>query len=97
MALVISAKVKHKLLVKHGVSEREVRECFCDPDLVLLVDNREDHQTDPPTQWFIGETNMGKRLKVILIFDSGDVIIKSAFPPNAEEERIYSKFAVKSE
>ena len=93
MQLVISSKVRQKLALKHGLSERDVRECFCDPTVVLLIDTREEHKTDPPTQWFIGETDMGKRIKIVFLFKEGKVIIKSAFPPNQEEERIYAKFA----
>jgi len=88
--LTISPRVKEKLLKKHDVTESDVVECFCDMHRKFLTDTREDHLTDPPTLWFIGETNTGKRLKVILIYKEGEIIIKSAFPPNEDEERIYA-------
>lgn len=92
MALVISQKTREKLASKHGVTIKDVEECLCDMG-VTLIDTRENHKTDPPTQWFIGQTFMGKKLKVVFIFENDDVIIKSAFPPNADELRIYAKYA----
>ncbi|MEW8276537.1 MAG: hypothetical protein AB2556_14020 [Candidatus Thiodiazotropha sp.] len=89
--LVISSQIREKLLEKHEVTEDEVTECFCSRGK-LLVDTREDHATDPPTLWFIGETNYGKRLKVVFVEKDGVIFIKTAYPPNSEEERIYRKY-----
>ena len=91
MSFVISDKIRAKLLEKHGVSVEEVFECFSNRDGGFLEDTREDHLTDPPTQWFIAETNYGRRLKVCFIFKNGDVLIKTAYSPNTIEESIYSK------
>jgi uncharacterized DUF497 family protein len=87
--LVIMPSVRRKLTEKHNVTEQEIIQCFSDNDRVLLKDKREDHKTDPPTLWFIGSTDFGRLLKVVFIFKDGEVIIKSAFPPNATEIRIY--------
>ena len=95
MELVISLEVRKKLAVKHGIQESDILECFSDCAAVLLTDDREGRKTDPPTQWFIGETDHGQRLKVVFIFKDGNVILKTAYPPNQEEERIYAKFAKK--
>jgi hypothetical protein len=94
MKLDISRDIREKLLTKHNVTEEDIIQCFSnDYGLGLLYDDREDHKTDPRTQWFIGETDFGRRLKVALVFDGHRICIKTAYPPNAEEERIYAKFA----
>lgn len=90
MPFVISEKIRAKLLEKHGVSNEEVLECFTNRESGFLIDTREDHLTDPPTQWFIAETNYGRRLKVCFVFKQGNVYIKTAYSPNAREESIYS-------
>jgi hypothetical protein len=59
----------------------------------LLEDIREDHKTDPPTQWFIAETDYGRRLKVVFIFKNGDILLKTSYGPNSKEEAIYAKYA----
>ncbi len=86
MALNISPKVKAKLQQKHNVTEDEINECFATRENSFLVDTREDHLTDPPTQWFISETYYGKKLKVVFILsEAGDVEIKTAYQPNDAE------------
>lgn len=92
MALKCSSAVKQKLAQKHGVSLEEVQQCFANREGNLLEDTREEHKTDPPTQWFIAETDCGRRLKVAFMLKSGDIIIKTAYEPNQTEERIYRKF-----
>ena len=93
MALIISKKIREKLLTKHGVTEREVVECFHNRVLGALRDTREDHLTDPPTLWLISETNHCRTLKLIFIVKDGDAVLKSAYEPNQNEIEIYSKFA----
>lgn len=93
MALKCSPAVKQKLAQKHGVSLEEVQQCIANRDGNLLEDSREEHQTDPPTQWFIAETDFGRHLKVAFILKQGDVIVKTAYEPNGTEERIYKRFA----
>ena len=94
MAIKISAKVKAKLHKKHNVTEDEIYECFQSCEKSFLTDTREDHQTDPLTQWFIGETDYGRLLKVVFIVSAeGNVEIKTAYEPNEMEKHIYSKFA----
>ncbi|MET0072169.1 MAG: hypothetical protein ABW096_19195 [Candidatus Thiodiazotropha sp.] len=89
--LIISSRVREKLSEKHDVTEEEITQCFSDRGK-LLRDTREDHATDPPTLWFIGETNYGKRLKIVFVEKEGVIHIKTAYPPNSEEERIYMKY-----
>ena len=93
MALKCSSAVKQKLAEKHGVSLEEVQQCFANRDGGLLEDIREDHKTDPPTQWFIAETDYGRRLKIVFILKNGDILLKTAYRPNSKEEAIYTRFA----
>lgn len=93
--LIISTAVKAKLAEKHGgISEREIEQCFENCEGEHLLDVREEHRTDPPTKWFIAQTNANRTLKVVFIFKEGAVHLKTAYEPNAEELRIYKKFAI---
>ena len=87
----MSAGVLAKLRDKHGVSLREVEQCFENLCGMYLEDTREDHQTDPPTLWFIAPTNQGRLLKVIFIFLDGNVHIKSTFEADHEAIDIYER------
>jgi uncharacterized DUF497 family protein len=87
--LITSSSVVLKLKDKHDVSIREVEQCFDNKCGVYLVDDRENHRTDPPTLWFIAPTNRDRLLKVIFIVVDGNVHIKSAFVPNEAEIAIY--------
>jgi len=95
MALVISPKIRNKLLQKHGVSEEEIIQCFTSRERGFLVDSRENHRTDPPTHWFIAETDFGKKLKVVFIQsrDNSDIYIKTAYLANEKEMEIYNNCA----
>jgi hypothetical protein len=96
MRIAISPQVAAKLNEKHGVTPDEVRQCLENRGGGFLEDNREEHRTDPPTQWFIGETNRGRKLKVVFIQRQTPtglrVDIRTAYPPNDTEIRIYEKF-----
>lgn len=93
MAIKISQDVLDKLQEKHQVTSSEVNECFLNRTDGLLKDDREKHKTNPPTMWFIAETNKKRLLKILFIQIGHDIHIKSAFEPNAEELRIYKKYA----
>ena len=93
MTLKYSSAVKQKLAEKHGVSLDEVQQCFANREGGLLEDTREDHKTDPPSQWFIAETDYGRRLKVVFILKNGDILLKTAYGPNQKEDAIYRKYA----
>jgi uncharacterized DUF497 family protein len=90
--LIVSSSVLLKLGAKHSVTVREVEQCFENKCGIFLEDDREDHQTDPATLWFIASTNRNRQLKVVFIFIDGNVHIKSAFEPNEEELEIYRDF-----
>lgn len=86
----ISHNTLAKLTRKHGIAASEVFECFSNRAGPPLTDTREDHQTDPPTRWFIAPTDMGKKLKIVYIQSAEGPIVKTAYPPNAIELHIYS-------
>jgi hypothetical protein len=98
----ISDRIRLKLAEKHGgVSEDEIRQCFenLEPGWNYIRDTRDGHYSDPPTYWFISETNRRRQLKVVFIprkVDTPDgqkvrIDIKSAFPPNAAEIALYTR------
>jgi hypothetical protein len=91
MAIFISEKIQEKLETKHGVTPAEVHECFANRCGPLLKDTREEHATNPPTVWFISETNYGKKLKIACVVRDGDVYLRTAYPPNETELRIYAR------
>jgi hypothetical protein len=101
MPIVISPRVRAKLEQKHCVSDDEIRQCFANLDGDFLRDPREQHDTDPPTHWFISETNRRRILKVVFVArrvegadgapDRTDVHIKTAYEPDGTEIALYQK------
>ena len=89
--LVVSATVESKLKTKHAVTIAEVRQCFLNRAGRLLVDNRALTKTNPPTLWFLAETNKGRTLKIVYIQDGLQVHLKTAYEPNDAERAIYAK------
>lgn len=83
LPLRISERIAAKLKEKHKVSIREVEQCFENREGPLLEDDRSEHKTEPPTQWFVASTNQGRLLKVIFVRDDGEVYVKSAYDANA--------------
>lgn len=73
MPIIISQKIRDKLKSKHSVSEEDVAQCFANRTGTYLLDPREEHASDPPTQWFISETDFGRKLKVVFILKSGNI------------------------
>jgi len=82
-----------KLSMRHNVTRQEVIDCFAnrDTDYTPLTDNREEHKTDPATEWFISVTDYGRTLKIIYVQkefedDAGNIetgiFLKSAYVPN---------------
>lgn len=58
--LIVSAGVLEKLRDKHGVTVREVEQCFDNKCGLYLEDDREDNRTDPATLAFVASTNQGR-------------------------------------
>lgn len=92
--LVISPAIKEKLLQKHSLSRNDVEQCFMNRTRSYLMDNRLNHVTDPPTEWFIAENDRGLLIKVVFVFDDGIIYLKSAFPPNLTEISIYNTISI---
>ena len=92
--LLISPATEGKLFLKHGLSRRDVEQCFMNRTRSYLIDNRLDHLTDPPTEWFISENDRGVLIKVVCIFDQGMIYLKNAFPPNSTEISIYNTISI---
>ncbi|MCF7520533.1 hypothetical protein L4G92_00475 [Neisseria sp. ZJ106] len=92
--LKISDSVYFKLKTKHGLCEPEndIIEAFSNMTGGTLIDIREEHQSDPPTEWFVAETNKGLKLKVCFINKNGEIHIRTAYPANEDEIRIYEKY-----
>ncbi|MGN6831108.1 ADP-ribosyl-(dinitrogen reductase) hydrolase [Paucibacter sp. M5-1] len=90
-SLIISAAVLAKLREKHDLNRREVEQAFENKCGLFLIDDREDHQTDPPTLWFIAPTNRNRLLKVIFIFIEGNVHLKSAYDAEPDAISIYEE------
>ena len=90
--IVISEAIEQKLNQKHGVTRREVEQCFDNRNGHLLEDKREEHKTNPPTLWFIAKTNKDRLLKIVFVRREGKYFLKSAFEPNSDELRIYNNF-----
>ena len=89
----ISDVVTGKLREKHGVTEPEVHQCFENNTAKYAQDTREEHRTDPPTLWFIAETDAKRRLKVVFLrYSKTEYILKTAFPPNEDEERLWQGY-----
>ena len=94
MGLVLSPHVREKLAQKTPpVTETEIVQCFANRSGAFLIDDRENNKTNPPTQWFIAETDYGRKLKIVFILKDSDVIIKTAYDPNSIEETIYGRFS----
>lgn len=92
--LKLGIRIKQKLLEKHHVIMDEVYECFLNRTKGFLEDTRLEHKTDPPTLWFVSETDVGRVLKIVFIeHNDGSYEIKTAYEPNTKEIVIYEKYA----
>lgn len=92
--LVMTDAVREKLHNKHQVEPSEITEAFLNREKGFLEDTREEHKTDPPTQWFIAKTDKNRVLKVVFIQTSRNKIeIKTAYEPNATELKVYTDHA----
>ncbi|MEA9603746.1 ADP-ribosyl-(dinitrogen reductase) hydrolase [Polynucleobacter sp. JS-JIR-II-c23] len=92
--LIISPAIQGKLELKHGISRSDVEQCFINRQRSYLLDDRLNHLTEPPTEWFISENDRGILIKVVFVFDNGMIYLKSAFPPNSTEIRIYNIISI---
>jgi hypothetical protein len=96
MTLHISLKMRAKLAqADHNVTEEEIIQCFANRYRGFCTDSRPEHQAPLPTQWFVAETDYGRRLKIVFLHDvpSNRMDIKSAYPATDEVTRIYEKYS----
>lgn len=92
--LKVSQRILAKLKEKHKVTIDEVIQCFINRAGGFLEDTRQDHKTEPPTLWFIAETDRRRLLKIVFMkLEDGQYELKTAFPPNFNEVKIYEKYA----
>lgn len=97
MALIISPKIRQKLADKSPpVAEEEIIQCFANRTNTYLRDKRERNKTNPPTLWFIAETDYGRLLKIVFVPEDGDIFLRTAYVPNHEEKKIYKRFSAKT-
>lgn len=93
MPLRIAEKIREKLLNKHHVQIGEVLECFLNRSGPDLLDQRERHASDPPTRWFIAQTNKRRLLKIVYIPREDGIHIRTAYDANPAEIAIYRRHA----
>ena len=93
--LIISDRIRAKIGdPSHGaVSEREVRECFLNRCGRVCEDNREGHETDPPTQWFVAPTHTDRVLKIVYVEDDEHIYLKSAYTATKTIQDIFEQHA----
>jgi hypothetical protein len=89
MEFKISPRVEAKLREKHDVSTSEVAECFANRWGKFYTDDREDHRTDPPTYWFVSETDRGRMLKLAFVRYPEHFAITSAYEPKDGSDVLY--------
>jgi uncharacterized DUF497 family protein len=92
--LSIAKQVEDKLSSKHGLTIAEVRQAFVNREGGYLEDDRDQHRTDPPSQWFVAPTNHGRVIKVVFVHRDGKIVLKTAYDANPTEARIYERHAL---
>ena len=85
----ISPGIEHKLRTKHKVEIEEVIECFANVTHGFVQDTREEHKTNPPTHWFIEQTDNARLLYIAFIHTDKTTVIKTAFEPSQKRMRAY--------
>ena len=87
----VSPRVLEKLRDVHNVTPDEVIEAFHNRTGKFFTDSREDNRTDPPTYWFVSETDMGRTLKVVFVRYPDFFAIKTAYEPKDGSDRLYNQ------
>lgn len=92
--IILSDVIRKKLANKEPpVTESEIQQCFCNATHQPLIDTREEHKTNPPTRWFVAETDYGRKIKIMYVPTPEGLYIKSAYNATEEIRRIYNKYA----
>ncbi len=87
--LVVSPRIKSKLSTKHQVTVDQIEQCFLNREGVYLVDERDEHQSDAQTLWFVAETDTGRPLKIVFVSEHGNIYVRTAFQPNNKQAKLY--------
>lgn len=85
----ISPEIVEKLKTKHGVSPQEVYQCFLNRHGPFFLEERPEHKTNPPSWWFVADTDTCRTLKVVFVGYSDHFAIKSAFEPEDGQDDEY--------
>lgn len=92
MAIRVTPYVREKLERKHSVTVEEVKECFLNWSGVAFIDDSEEHFHDfPPSQWFVAETEKGRKLLVVFREENSDEWIVTAFDAGPTKIRNYER------
>ena len=93
MKLVVYPEIAQKLREKHRVSVTEVEQAFLNRTLPMAREVRPEHLGKDPRYWFISETDLGRRLKVVFVNDAAEPapVIITAYEPNEMEEEEYAE------
>lgn len=73
----------------------EVREYYANRAGPWFKDSRDDHQTEPPTKWFVSMTDRCRVLKIVFVEYPGFCAIKSAFEPREQSKEHYRMLCAK--
>ena len=92
MKFILSPNIDKKLKARN-ISLDDCMECFENRIGNFLLDTREEHVTDPPTQWFVAETHSGRILKIVFVNEGTEVYIKSAYDANETIQQIYARYS----
>jgi hypothetical protein len=91
--LFISADVEKKLSEKHGLDRATVEQVWKVYTGITLEDDREQHKTDPATEWFLIRDSSGQILKIVFVLDDdGIAYLKSAYPLTRNTNKVIGIF-----
>ncbi len=87
-----SEAIENKL-AERNITLDDVIQCFNNRSGKFLIDDREEHKTDPPTLWFISTTDVNRTLKVVFMYfaDNQEAHVKSAYDANSKVVALYEK------
>ncbi|MEI2429178.1 hypothetical protein RDV84_23200 [Lysobacter yananisis] len=85
----ISPGVAEKLRTRHSVTSDEIAECFANRTGKFFEDTRAGNITNPPTYWFVADTDTGRKLKVVFVRHVDYFAIKTAYEPTDGSDTLY--------
>jgi uncharacterized DUF497 family protein len=93
MEYVIDSQKIEEKLAKRGITLEHIYQCFQNKVGRALHETRPQHQTIPPTLWFIARTDADRLLKIVFMYyaTSQEVHIKSAYDPSPEDIERYER------